>query len=153
MESLDGGGNALSEKPKPTMSAGRRAHRCRGSRLSPSCQRASVNFGFNGPSRGECRCCSKQFPTTEQQELVTDRALSSTAILYKLMVRFSAWWSWRKADPFATIDIHCPGCLQLMRWPLRRAIGAGTLDELKRYKPCFQTGSFWSRLWTNLFRE
>ena len=30
----------------------------------------------------------KAIPTTEQQELVTDRALSSTAILYKLMVRF-----------------------------------------------------------------
>ena len=30
----------------------------------------------------------KAIPAAEQQELVTDRALSSTAILYKLMVRF-----------------------------------------------------------------
>ena len=30
----------------------------------------------------------KAIPSAEQQELVTDRALSSTAILYKLMVRF-----------------------------------------------------------------
>ena len=30
----------------------------------------------------------KSIPSAEQQELVTDRALSSTAILYKLMVRF-----------------------------------------------------------------
>eukprot|EP00435_Cladocopium_sp_Y103_P043722 s1132_g12.t1 len=30
----------------------------------------------------------KAIPLAEQQELVTDRALSSTAILYKLMVRF-----------------------------------------------------------------
>ena len=33
----------------------------------------------------------KAIPSAEQQELVTGRALSSTAILYKMMVRLQPW--------------------------------------------------------------
>ena len=42
----------------------------------------------------------KAIPTAEQQALVTDRVLSSTAIIYKLHGEISArWWGRETATP------------------------------------------------------
>ena len=83
----------------------------------------------------------KAIPLAEQQELVTDRSLSSTAILYKLMVRFQPGGAGEKQILLQQLTtMEKSSTTKRLQQPSE--IGADILVELKKFKQFFQMGFF-----------
>ena len=92
-----GGGTSPFERLSATMTVGSWHHLLSGFRLIPACQMNFWTFGINVPNSVVFTSCFKAIPSDQQQALITARELTSTALLYRLLIRYQPGGAGEKA--------------------------------------------------------